>query len=108
MLKSKNPKRVGLDPESSKLVQEKIKDLKQGKEYLKVNESKLASKAIEIFFNKYYQKEKIFIEKSFFDQKAVLQEIINKSKNDDELLESMSSYLKKGKRKRRIKTTLNN
>lgn len=95
-------RRVGLDIEATELLEKSVKELKEGKAYIKVNESKLASKVIRLYFTKHHKKEKTALEKEFFDQKSYLQEIIKKSNNNEELLSSMSSYLSKSKKRGRI------
>jgi len=101
-------RRIGLDAQSSRIIQEKVNELKKEKAHLKVNDSKFASKIIMLFFNKYYQKDKELIEKSFFDQKAYLQEIIKKANSNEELLDSIQSYVSKNRKRKTKKKILPN
>jgi hypothetical protein len=101
-------RRIGLDHVATNLLEASVKELRESKAYIKVNESKLASEIIKLYFAKSYQKDKVSLEKSFFDQKSYLQEIIKKSDNNEELLDSMFSFLSNNKKRSRNKTKQQN
>lgn len=52
----------------------------------KATPSGVASKALEIFFNKYFENEKKNMEKTFFDKKSYIKDILDNSCEDDEAL----------------------
>jgi hypothetical protein len=63
----------------------------------------LFQKSLEGFFDKYYEKDKELLEKAFFDQKSYLQNIIQKSNSNQELLDSVASYVNQTKKRGRKK-----
>lgn len=97
-------RRIGLDRDSSLSLENTVKELRESKNYIKINESKLASKIIKVFYKKYYDKHKDEIESEFFDQKMYLKEIIRKSESNEELMASMSSFVEQKKRRRKKRT----
>jgi hypothetical protein len=96
-------RRIGLNLEATALIESAVNELKQSKKFIRVNEAKLVSEIIRRFFDKYYEKDKELLEKAFFDQKSYLQNIIQKSNSNQELLDSVASYVNQTKKRGRKK-----
>lgn len=105
---SKIGRRVGLNLKASSLLENSVKEIKQDKKFIKINESKLASEIIIRFFERYYKKDKDILVKLFFDKKSYLKNIIQNSNSDEELLSSVSQYLNGTKKRGRKKKEVNN
>lgn len=103
MNKKEVGRRIGLSLKATGLIESAVKDLRQDKDFIKVNETKLVCEIITRFFDKYYEKDKSILEKAFFDQKSYLQNIIQKSNSNQELLDSVASYVNQTKKRGRKK-----
>ena len=79
------------------------KDLKEKGVHFKVNEAKLGAAIIEIFFEKYWGKDRDQIEKMFFDKRTYLKTLIEKSNSEEDLSTSIIEYLQLSKGKRLAK-----
>ncbi|MCT4642794.1 MAG: hypothetical protein N4A33_10915 [Bacteriovoracaceae bacterium] len=100
MRKTNTGRRVALTIEATKYLEESINELTQNKKYIKVTEAKLVSKALVLYFQRYFKKDKKELENIFLDKKAYLKEIIQNSQSDEELINSVKKYIGKQHRKR--------
>lgn len=72
--------------------------LKENESSLKFSDSHFVSSIVDLFFNKYFEKEKSHFEHIFFDKKKAISQIMKDSKTPDELERSLEKLLKKNKK----------
>lgn len=88
--------RLHISPEAEELLVDARSYLKS--KACKATPSGVASKALEIFFTKYFNNEKKNLEKIFFDKKSYIKNILDNSCEDDEILsDSLRQLLTKMK-----------
>ena len=95
MMKEKIKRRVGLNATATDYVQKTIARIKKESKFSKVNESSFCSKLIIHYFKNHYEKDKKAFEELFIDKKAYLKDIIQSCESDDQILNSVQSFLKK-------------
>ena len=93
-------KRIALSNTALELLEAEVKRIKEKGPHFKLNESKLASTIIELFSSKYLNKECEQIEAKFFDKKTYLRTLIEKSRSEDELSNSLNEFIQKTKVKK--------
>lgn len=93
-------KRIALSTTALELLEAEVKRIKEKGPHFKLNESKLASAIIELFSAKYLNKECEQIEAKFFDKKTYLRTLIEKSRSEDELSNSLNEFIQKTKVKK--------
>jgi predicted NACHT family NTPase len=74
------------------------KTLKENEPGLKFSDSQFVEVIIEIFFNKYFQKETAYLEKVFLDKRKAIRQIMKTAKSPEELEESITNLFKRKKR----------
>ena len=90
-------KRIGIDEKAYSLLSDAVSAMKLEKDYIKVNESRLASEIIKVFFKKQFKKELPRLEKLFYSKKEVLKHILKKAQSEEEIEESLSQFFNKTK-----------
>jgi hypothetical protein len=93
-------KRIALSSTALELLEVEVKRIKEKGPHFKLNESKLASAIIELFGLKYLNKECEQIEARFFDKKSYLRTLIEKSRSEDDLSNSLNEFIQKTKVKK--------
>jgi len=93
-------KRIALSNAALELLEAEVKRIKEKGPHFKLNESKLASAIIELFSSKYLNKECGEIEARFFDKKTYLRTLIEESRSEDELSNSLNEFIQKTKVKK--------
>lgn len=93
-------KRIALSTTALELLEAEVNRIKEKGPHFKLNESKLASAIIELFSSKYLNKECEQIEAKFFDKKTYLRTLIEKSRSEDELSNSLNEFIQKTKVKK--------
>lgn len=91
-------KRIGLTHAPSSAIDVMRGKLKENEVSLKFSDSQLVSSIVELFFNKYFDKEKKYFEDAFFDKKKALYQIMKESKTPEELEKSLEKLFKKNKK----------
>ena len=78
-----------------------VQVIKQKGVHFKVNEAKLVAAVVELFFELHLEKDRARLEAKFFDKRAYLQTLIEKSESEADLSASLNEFLGT----RRTKTT---
>lgn len=86
-------RRVLLSNKALKGVNQISSELKEA--HCKLTHSSLVSKIVEVFFDRYYKREKTKLEKEFFDQKAYLKSVLSGAVSEEEISASVKKFLKK-------------
>ena len=98
--KNKNGKKIILTNEVYELVGAEVAQLREKGNHFKVNETKLVNVLLELFFAKYLVKEREILEGKFFNKKAYLKMLIDKSATEDDLSNSLNEFIQKTKVKK--------
>mgnify|MGYP000001597880 CR=1 FL=1 len=93
-------KRIAISHLAMELLELEVTRIKEKGSHYKLNESKLASAILELFFKKYLIKELEQIESEFFDKKMYLKILIEKSSTEEELAKSLDLFFNKSKTKK--------
>ena len=106
-MKDKNSnRRLALSPEISTLLEIEVSRIRGKGAHYRVNESRLASVLLHLFFDQYMEKERDRIDAGFIDRKAYLNKLVKESSSEDELMEKLDQYLRDKKpRKRRNRSS---
>ena len=103
--KENDERRIAVSKHAYGLLTNEVLAIRQKGSHFKVNEAKLASCLIEIFFCKYLDKERSQIEKAFFDERRYLKALIDKSSSAEDLSASVEEFLQASKMKRSKRRT---
>lgn len=87
-------KRIILSEDTQAIIIRLVEKLKQKGNHIKVKPVPLVSTILELFEKKYFENEMPYLENCFFDNKLFLQNLISNSKNQTDLNEHLSKYLK--------------
>lgn len=93
-------KRIAVSSAVLELLEAEVKRIKEKGPHYKLNESKLASAIIELFFAKYLNKECEQVEAVFFDKKIYFKGLIEKSTSEEDLAKSFDKFFNKSKIKK--------
>jgi hypothetical protein len=104
MDKTESSRRLGLSREALTLLTNEVQSIRQKGTHFKVNEAKLGSAIIELFFSKYFEKERERIEKKFLDQRSLLKMMIDKAASEEDLSSTINDYLRMSKARGRKKS----
>ena len=92
-------KRLLIDESALESLCSAVSEIKYSQEYSKINEGRLASEILNHFFRRYYLKDKNLLSKRFFNKRAFLKNLIQKTDSDEEILESFQKHLRVKKKK---------
>ena len=92
-------RRIAVTTEVFSRLTEEAEGIRKNGKHFKVNEAKLATAIINIFFKRYLEKERERLKNLFLDKKVFLKSLIEKSGSEDELNSSISTYLRASKSK---------
>ena len=98
--KNNNGKKIILINEVYELIGAEVARLQGKGNHFKVNETKLVNVILELFFSKYLVKERENIEVKFFNKKAYLKMLIDKSATEEDLSNSLNEFIQKTKVKK--------
>lgn len=93
-------KRVALTERPSNAVEEMAEELREGEAFLKFSDSQLVGEIVEIFFKKYFAREKKNLKEPFFDRRQALLKILKESKSDEDLQDSLAGLWEKKRAKK--------
>ena len=92
-------RRILIDEQTYENLSCAVIEIKNLQEYSKINEGKLAVEILNLFFKKYYLKDKNILAKKFFNKRTFLRSLLQKSKSDEDILKSLDKYMKKSPKK---------
>jgi hypothetical protein len=100
MSKATTGRRLLIDESVCLKLTEATKRIKSSNDYVRINEGKLATEILKLFFSKYFEKDYEQISGKFFNKKLFLKNLISSSNSDEELIESFNKFIKKPVKKR--------
>ena len=92
-------KRIPLPDEVFTKLSSEVQAIKQKGVHFKVNEAKLTAAIVELFFELHLEKDRTRLEAKFFDKKAYLKTLIEKSGSETDLSALLNEFLGTTKKK---------
>ncbi len=94
-------RRIALSPALLSRLESEVSRIRGLGSHYRVNESKLASAILSIFFDRYLEKDRETLDSRFVDRKAYLKQIVREASSEEELAIRLNEYLQTSNSKRR-------